>query len=1240
MASINQIQKSIIELEGGKFQRLVDALIAVKGVTSIFSIGTVIGTDKTRTGTPDTMTITGDEITFIEYSTKQERLFAKFQDDISKCLDAEKTGISTNRIKKIVLAYNGRLTTNEISVLMETCKKSDVSLEFLNIETISYTLFNEYPGLIVEFLGLSIDTGQVVSIAEFIKMRDKNILAAKLSTTFVGRHDEKDALLQAIKSNNVTIISGRPGLGKTRLALECCEEYAKSNGYNAYAILDKGVNIFDDLQIYFSAEYDFLILVDDANKVSNYEYFIDLILHKKGNIKLVVTVRDYAKEEVIKFSKQVKNSTHFELGELKKEDIEKIITANYPIRNSDYIDRIIKISSGNTRLAIMASELAIKENRLDALNNVFELYDAYYSDIIGNLSTDKYDKLIGFAGIISFIKIIDFEKAEEIELLNEVFNYTTEELEALLEQLHLLEIVDAYENTIYKVSDQVLSSYLFYYVFMHKNILDISDVFNMYFFKDNKSVVEIINSVASSFLSEELVEKLKLKAKKLYISSNNNEQKKIMVLKAFGGLLPNEVLQFFKDSIDLTQPIKVEYDELVIDPRKNSEDEILRIATTLRYSEYPIMKILFQLILVYVNKDNSKCNEASLAINYIFGLNKDNIRTNYQFQKDVIEWFVLELSKNDSAVTKKIFIEYCRKIIKLKIEETEWESGGRVTFIRFVVPYNEFSVDMRRHTINRMFSVISNDKSKNEVIKAISAMYDGAYNADITPFLNEEMGMLHNLLKNRLKKDDVKLFVEVSHLLDMYVVNGIESSHLEDLFEGKLWELYLIIMPERLRRKYRDLSYDKQIELKDNLMKQYVISLNEDEALEIAHDFFKLYSDPEIRRNIHNLQNSFERFLVHAAGCSNELILKVLNVYFLYEIEILYRVDVILNILKDANLIEELYSIIESCKFKIKRDNWLLLYLEVSNNTQEERFKILSNMFETVNVKSIPNDVFYYLNVVGTTDNEIVALLKILMDRAKDEDGILFNLDGFFSNREQLNYSFMDIYSLAPDLIGKLYKKLSIRNTHFDYKSKFLEKIILNDSTFISGLVSFIYSNVERHNISRVDIDFDVIWKNLSFADIELIIRLIVLHDENKAFYYSSLMKVLFETSSENIKKVQLEFTLATIERHNSNEQLMVRLFDILMEKDEEYKLKVINCFLKHNTNLEFFMKLSIDSKVTSWSGSAVPVYQRKIDYLNKILNFCDTIDLINHREYIKNLIDVNEARKENEKKRDFRGRW
>jgi len=218
--------------------------------------------------------------------------------------------------------------------------------------------------------------------------------------------------------------------------------------------------------------------------------------------------------------------------------------------------------------------------------------------------------------------------------------------------------------------------------------------------------------------------------------------------------------------------------------------------------------------------------------------------------------------------------------------------------------------------------------------------------------------------------------------------------------------------------------------------------------------------------------------------------------------------------------------------------------------------------------------------------------------------------------------------------------RLAIQSSHFDYNSEYLETLLKQDNRFIIKFIDFLYSGIQRIDIGRVDIDFDVIWRNISFDEIVKAIRLIASYDEGNVFYYSSLLRVLFKTNSDAINTIQLNFIIDIIINQNLDEQLMVLLFEIAMDKNDVFKLKVIKCFLQNNTDIEKFKKLSIESRLESWSGSAVPLYQRKIDYFVEMLGYCDNINLLDHREYIQNQIDVNESYKEHEKKSDFRGRW
>jgi hypothetical protein len=57
MSKINQIQNAIKELDGGAFQKLADSYLKKKGYDYLVPLGSVIGANKVRKGTPDTLVI-------------------------------------------------------------------------------------------------------------------------------------------------------------------------------------------------------------------------------------------------------------------------------------------------------------------------------------------------------------------------------------------------------------------------------------------------------------------------------------------------------------------------------------------------------------------------------------------------------------------------------------------------------------------------------------------------------------------------------------------------------------------------------------------------------------------------------------------------------------------------------------------------------------------------------------------------------------------------------------------------------------------------------------------------------------------------------------------------------------------------------------------------------------------------------------------------------------------------------
>ena len=209
MAKINQIQNKLKELSGGAFQKLADAYLhqKIEQVKSIKSLGSVPGANKTRTGTPDTLIILENgKYILAEYTTEKKGVCEKFKEDLHKCFNEEKTGIPITEIEKIVLCHTSTLTTKEENSLKEECQKHGVELDIFGIDSISSDLHQKYPGIARDFLGVEVDTGQIVNLDDFVTTYNKRKIAAPLDTKFYFRENEIKEILQRLEENNLDSI--------------------------------------------------------------------------------------------------------------------------------------------------------------------------------------------------------------------------------------------------------------------------------------------------------------------------------------------------------------------------------------------------------------------------------------------------------------------------------------------------------------------------------------------------------------------------------------------------------------------------------------------------------------------------------------------------------------------------------------------------------------------------------------------------------------------------------------------------------------------------------------------------------------------------------------------------------------------------------------------------------------------------------------------------------------------------
>lgn len=598
MSKLNQIQSELKAIDQAKFQRLSDLYLHKRGYDCINPIGLVIGMDKVRKGTPDSLTaLPNGKFVFVESTTQQERVYEKFREDLSKCFDEQKTGIPIAKIQEVVLCHNGVLSPLEENELAEECQRQGCNLSVFGIGPISYDLYQKYPDLARDFLGVEIDTGQIVEPAQFITAYNKSSFAARLDTSFHFRESEVERVVNALDGTDLVTVSGRAGVGKSRLALECCDQFAQAHPeFKVFCIRNRGAELFNDLQVYFKPPGNYLIFVDDANRVSGFEYILDL-LHEQTEdrkIKVILTVRDYALEKVKEKAKPYGCVTEIEIGSFSDKEIKELVTDEFEIRHPYVLERISDIAKGNPRLAVMAARVAASENTLQSINDVSALYDEYFGPIWEELADFKNSDLLKVAGVITFFRVVDRTNEGLMSSITEAFGISPETFWTAARQLHEMEVLDLYENEVVKVSDQTLATYLFYLAFFKEQALSFTTLLDQFFPKHRYRLVDALNPVLSAFDPKKTSVLLlpSVNASWTRFQEAGDENALFDLMDVFWFLKQTDILCYIQDRIDSLNFEQVDLSALSFAPNRNSsEDPLLKLICLFRFTTEEEFKI-------------------------------------------------------------------------------------------------------------------------------------------------------------------------------------------------------------------------------------------------------------------------------------------------------------------------------------------------------------------------------------------------------------------------------------------------------------------------------------------------------------------------------------------------------------------------------------------------------------------------------------------------------------------------
>ncbi|QZN75736.1 MULTISPECIES: hypothetical protein [unclassified Paenibacillus] len=1249
MSKINQIQNKIHELSGDVFQKVADAYLHAKGYNDINPLGSVIGADKVRKGTPDSLcTLPNGKYVFFEYTTQKSNLYKKIIDDLEKCFNRAKTGIAVDLIEEVVYCHTSSLTPEEEKGIRNQCQDKGVNINIFGIGPLSFDLYQKYPGIARDLLGIEVDTGQVISIDDFVTAYNKSAVATPLDTQFQFRDEEVTSIVSMLETTDLVIISGRSGVGKSRIALECCHRFKLIHSeYEVRCVFNRGVSIFEDLAVHFSDFKPFLILVDDANRLNQLDYVLQWI-HKQEmgrKIKIIATVRDYAKVKIQNLAREYGGYYELEVNPLNNEQISDFIKEEYEIKNIHYLDRISEISKGNPRLAIMAAKVAKRENNLQSIADVTNIYEEYYESIKRDINALDDENVKKAAGIVSLLRTVDFLNIDQMVIIEEVFSISKYEFWEAVKKLHDIEVFDMYENEAVKVADQVLATYLLYLTVFKENIIDFSDILKNFFPNRKQLIIDAINPVLNSLYSQKIMEKLSSHVKySLAIAKENGDWELVMEFyNAFWFIDQTSTLLFVKDSLKVLEVEILDYRDIQI--KKNdriSNPSLLSILSAFISSDIEMFNMANELLVSLYNKRPSLASNVYTILTESFGFDVDSYLLEYEHQNIVIDvlWKEIQLSKDELLM--RLFIKVAGYYVRTKFESSE-SQGNSVLFRRFELYKTDSLTQLRGKIWNFIFELFHKENLRSEILELIYNYSSSRLEVCTTEIIQSDSLELFTFLFNSLNKESYLECSIMQTYLDLLNDHKIEfDEQMQQNFKNETYILSEVLFGKEEEYYSEVLDYNEKIKMRNIRISEYFREFVQD-------DYSRFFSQcTEIKnsgflgnRDEYSFNEGFLEVFQVLIDRDPKLGLEVLNDYLNLNDPLSFSPTVLMKIFK---LRFESYTLLlgviqKSCV--VEKDKWLFGYLyNIPENLPTQKdVELLLDLYRSAKPEYVPYHTDYLLKYTATNEEIIKQVVVIALERINNNKYFAYAIEMIFNPHTEINKELEILFRADIELLEQAYLAVMKNSNFVDYDGSALRKILNLDPKFILEFVRN-FDEMERLR-NHESIDFSCVWDNDKYNEIMegLLIFLYEYEQKNHSHNKRSLLKFIFLGNKKKktlAEERQDSFLKIIIRKYNSNIELMRMVFYVVSNFSTSRKLMQLQELLSYNKEYSLFRKLPLEKSSRGWSGSEIPILLERITFFESVLGLLNSVDLLEHSHEIEGCIRDLRYKIEKEKKREF----
>ena len=1214
MSKINQIQQAIIALSPGAYQKLMDEYLVKKyHFDNIHPYGSHTGTDKTTRGTPDSYVRCSDgKYILIEHGSV-EKSFQKVKEDILDCLKPEKTKIPIEDIKQIICCHTSTNfsagQTSELYSLFD-------NIIIIGLGDVSYDLLHKYQSLAYDHLHIALDTHQFFDLDGFIKEYGKNSYSTSLDMPLLGRDDDLSILANVLSAENIIVLSGASGIGKTRLAIEVAQQYASSHNANMLVIKSNGESIYGDCSSYIDNDKENIIVVDDANELVQIRHLLSLALDKErpSAIKLLLTVRDYAKQSLFSAIDQIAKPQSIELQPLSGENIEKILTEIFQITNRDILDQILSIAKGNARLAVMAAN-CVKTKKFSSIRNAIDLFNGYYTPIISEL--DRQELLV--ASLVALFDAVSLTESALPVIIAEKKGIPYPQFVEHCKVLHGKEVVNLLDNRAVRFDNQNLRDYLLNYIFFQEKSITPSEIIGLAFPKYRTRIVFALTTLLHLFNSPENVAYIEGEIRNAWsIIKNHDDESQKYFIESFSAVIPDESLLFIKQQIDTLQEfhslISAEKHRTSPNPNRYYSEWIKLLSN---FKEYDCFEDAIALAIRHLERNSAHPTDFYILFGDTWGFEYRSARNRYKSESLLIDKlldYYRTLPSDRSALCLYAFI---KESMQYSFSCTEETNERTIRFITFHLPACEEVYNIRHKCFEGLFLLYTSPSHQKWADQILSGLFSTHSSDEDTEIVQRDVEAFSETFSSRLSSANMSHCNYLNRVLRACQKFDIPyPENLPKQAENRIYTIYTVLS-ENYIFKYRDSDDADALRLRDIEALCATTTTSEFDQLWKALSASPLDAcgnDWEVGNGINLIFQCLKENREKFFDCANS--------YLAHKAPFALYCDALIDGLISYIGFEESERFLNTFDFDY-RSQWITrIYNQIPNDQIDE--SVCSRM---LSIKDQPSESVVPIHyetaqrVNAVKPDFLKEYLLILIEKANSHPVLLSNfLRPLTHKAKQGIAELLRMFDQSLDILCNAYILALRGHLHFDYAGDLFLSLVEKDSTFIPTVVSELVT--ERHSTSDTGL-LNALWRSANNAKL-ITIAMDALRTADVYSCYAEVFGHHFMSKSledkDHAPKVTIWLT-KHISEFGKDMNRMKFLINILCNCQKDIFLQGLVSFCHVNKSFDDFKSLRLTETSRSWSGSEIPLIDKQLDFLDNLRMQLKGIDYAEHRAWISEWI-------------------